>query len=158
MSHILALLVGIFTSAFVMGAAPRDANVSLSDVPAAAVNAVKNKFPGADIQNRVERDNEATGVFYEFDLWRDGCEIDIEVSAEGLIREYDAEMDPADLPRAVASAIAKKFPGGKVTKAKEEFKRWSERERTVYEADVLVNGRKVEVEIDPDGKILDFDD
>jgi len=158
MNHILALLLGMITSAFVTAAAPLDQNVPLSEVPSAAVNAVKERFPGAEIRDRVEKDTERTGVFYEFELWNDGNQIEVEVSAEGRIQEFEAELNAADLPRAVAAAIAKKFPGGKVTKAKEEFERRGDREQTVYEVDVLVDGRKWEVEIAPNGRILDLDD
>jgi len=157
MSHIFALLIGIITSAFVVGASPRDAKVTLADLPSAAVNAVKERFPGAEIRDKVEKETESDGVFYEFELLKDGREIEVEVSAEGRIREIEAELTAADLPKAVAAAIGEKFPGGQVKKAKEEIKFQGEQERKVYEVDVLVDGKKLEVKLDPDGKILDID-
>jgi len=158
MYQFIALLVGTVALPFTLRIGFEDDTVPLAEVPPAVVNAVKERFPGAEIRDRVEKDIEGAGVFHEFELVKDGKKIDAEVGPEGRFREIETKLTASDLPRIVADAIAEKFPSGQVRKAKEEIKFQGEQETKVYEVDVVTDGRKVEIKLDPDGKILKLDE
>lgn len=158
MYHFIALLVGTVALPFTLGTGFEDDKVTLAETPSAVVNAVKERFPGAEIRDRVEKETKRAGVFYEFELLRDGKKTEAEVSAEGRFREIEIELTASDLPKTVANAIAERFPAGQVMKAKEEIQFRGERETKVYDVEVLVNGDELDVKIDPNGKILRIDD
>lgn len=158
MSRLIALSLGTVALAFVTGAGFKDEKIPLADVPQAARDAINERFPGAAISERVEKETKKYGVFYEFDLIKDGKKIEAEVSAEGKFREIETKLLPSDLPKAVADAVAKRFPDAKVRKAEEEIKFRGEREVKIYEVDIVVDGKKLEVKLDPEGKILKVDD
>lgn len=158
MSYFTALLVGTFALAFATSAGFADEKVPLSEVPPAAVDAVKKKFPGAEIRDRVEKETKKDGVYYEFEMLKDGRKIEAEVSPEGRFREIETDLTASDLPKVVADALAQRFPENQIRKAKEEIKFRGEQETKIYEIDITADGKKLEVKIDPDGKILKVED
>jgi len=158
MNHFVAFLVGTVGLPFVLGTSFPDGKIPLSEAPSAAVNAVKERFPGAEIRDGVEKETKQAGVVYEFELVKDGRKIEAEVSAEGRFREIETELTASDLPKAVAAAIAERFPGGAVSKAKEEIKLQGERDTKVYEVDVVADGKELDVTLDSNGQILEVDE
>lgn len=158
MSRFIALSAGMVVLALAAGAAFMDEHVSLADVPPAAVKAVKDRFPGAEIRDRVEKETKKAGVFHEFELLKNGKKIEAEVSPEGRFGKIEADLDAADLPKAVTDAIAAKYPSGRVTKAEEEIRFRGDRETKTFEVDIRVDGKSLDLKLDPDGKILEIDD
>lgn len=158
MSRFIALSLGTVALAFIAGAGLKDEKIPLADVPQAARDAINERFPGAEVRDQVEKETKKAGVFYEFELLKDGKEIEAEVGEDGKFREIETKLNAADLPKAVADAVAQKFPNAQVRKAKEEIKFRGEQETKVYEVDVVTEGKKVEVKLDPEGKILKVDD
>ena len=67
-----------------------------------------------------------------------------------------AEEKAADegLPAAVSDAIAKAYPGAQIV----EFESEVEDGETVYEVEILVDGKEMDVEVSADGKVLDVEE
>jgi len=131
-------------------------------LPPAAADAVKAEFPGA-VVGEMEQETEDGVAVYEVELTRGGKEMEVTVTADGTIVEVETEIAQADLPKAVAAAIAKAAGGAKLTEIEREETRAVVRDgklvkldkpKVTYEAEFLKDGREVEVEVAPDGKIL----
>lgn len=66
----------------------------------------------------------------------------------------DDDIPISELPPAVIKAIEARFPGAKI----EEAERDTRDGRLIYEVEIEVNGDDKELEITPDGEIIDIDD
>lgn len=111
-------------------------------------------------------------VVYEVEFVVDGKEMEIEVSADGKVldREADAgdeekegedkegedkegdekEVSLNDLPKAVQDAIAARAAASKINEIEVE----DEDGKIVYTAEIVENGKEMDVTFDADGKIL----
>ena len=131
-------------------------------LPPAAADAVKAAFPQASIVE-VEQENEDGVTLYEVELRQDGKEVEISVSADGVIVEVETQIAEAELPKAVARTIAKVAGDAKVEEIQREETRAVVRDgklvkldepRITYEAEFRKDGRETEVEIAGDGTVL----
>ncbi|WP_165223916.1 PepSY-like domain-containing protein [Aquisphaera insulae] len=68
----------------------------------------------------------------------------------GLSRADDEKIKVEDLPKAVSDAVKAKFPAAKLTKAEKEV----EDGKTSYEVTVEDAGKKADVVVSPEGKLL----
>jgi uncharacterized membrane protein YkoI len=64
--------------------------------------------------------------------------------------KHEEEVTLDQVPAAVKAAILKESAGGKIT----EIERETENGKTVYEAEFLLDGKEVEIQIAPDGTLL----
>ena len=128
-------------------------------LPKAAAAGIRAAFPGAKIRE-VEREKKEL-VIYEVELIRDGREIEVEVSADGVILAVEQEMAASALPKPVADAVARLAKGGKVEEV--ELKEVRARltvvplpmPQTVYEVEIeSKDGETFEVELDAAGNVL----
>lgn len=158
MNRFIALSIGTLALAFAAGAGLKDEKIPLADVPQAARDAINKRFPGAEIRDQVEKETKKASVFYEFELLKDDKKIEAEVGEDGKFREIETKLNADDLPKAVADAIAERFPDAQIRKAEEEIKFRGEVETKTYEVDIVTDGKKIEVKLDADGKILKVDD
>ncbi len=134
-----------------MAAAPAD------EAPKPVRDGVAARFPGAEIE-KVEKEEEDGQVVYELEL-RDGeGRIDVEVRADGRILQIETAIKPADLPGPVARLVAARHPGKAVEMAEKVVDFRKGREVTTYEVVIEVDGRKVEIEATPEGKLVDDDE
>jgi hypothetical protein len=62
----------------------------------------------------------------------------------------ERKVDEADVPRPVLDGIAKRYPNAR----KLGFVKESEHGKTVYEVRLDADGRKLEIDVAPDGKLL----
>ena len=72
---------------------------------------------------------------------------------DGTALRWEKEIAAKDLPKAVADAVAAKYPNAKMKKVEELIKVTAGKEKLeCYEVTVEVDGKDVEVEFLPDGK------
>jgi uncharacterized membrane protein YkoI len=152
MRHLLMTAVAAFV--LVSSVRADEEKVPLDKVPKAVLDAAKKRFPKAEVVG-ASKETEDGKTVYEIELKADGKAIDVTLTADGDITTIEQEIDEKDLPKAVADALAKKYPKAKfkeieavsaVKDGKEKIKH--------YELIVVVNDKKeVEVEILADGKI-----
>ncbi len=128
--------------------------IPLSQVPQAAIAAVKHKFPHAELKGAVkEVENKKTT--FEISLLNAGKHVTVSLDDEGEIEEIETEIAVSDLPKAVTAAIAGKYPKATLKKAEEvvEIEDGKE-EKKVYEVDIVTAaGKSVEVKVNASGKI-----
>jgi len=135
------------------------------ELPKAAADAVKAAFPGAEIEE-VELDNEDGMKLYEVELELKDAEIEVTVSADGVIFEVETEITVEALPKAVADALAKVAKGGKVKEVEKEEQRAVVKDgklvtlktpTVTYSAEIRTADGEIEVEIAADGKVLEIE-
>ncbi|MBN1845377.1 MAG: PepSY-like domain-containing protein [Sedimentisphaerales bacterium] len=116
-------------------------------------------------------------MLYEVEVMLDGKEVEIEVTPEGKVIQKQIENDDDDgddgddegddddedeeedeeevtldqVPAAVKAAILAEAQGGTI----KEIERETEDGQTTYEAEIVINGKEIEIEIAPDGKVLE---
>lgn len=125
--------------------------VPLDKVPAAVLDAVKAKYPGAELTG-AEKETEKGATVYEVALKDKGQKIEATFKADGTLVSVEKEVAVKDLPRAVADALHSKYAGAKVKKAEEE----TEGDKVTYEVRlVTAEGKKMEVVFDRSGKVVE---
>ncbi|HEV3162452.1 MAG TPA: PepSY-like domain-containing protein [Isosphaeraceae bacterium] len=129
--------------------------VALKDVPKVVLDAVKAKFPGAELTG-AEKETEDGKTSYEVSLKQGGQNIDVGISAEGKITEIEKEIATKDVPAAVTTAVGAKYPNSMLKKAEEIIKIEGGKETKNYEVIVVTAAKKtIEVVVSPQGKILE---
>ena len=83
--------------------------VPVDKLPKAVVDAVKARFPGAELKAGGKEEDEGKTVF-EVSLKHKGSQYDVSVTPEGKIIEVEKMIAAKDLPAAVAKALEKKHP------------------------------------------------
>lgn len=105
------------------------------------------KFPNAtDVKWGKENANE-----YEAEFKLNGQPVSANFKLDGSWVETETSIAVSDLPSAVTNAIKTKYPGTILNKAEKVEMPGG---KTVYETVVKVNGKKKEIEINPDGTFV----
>jgi uncharacterized membrane protein YkoI len=126
--------------------------VPLDKLPKAVMNALKAKYPGAQVKSAATELEEGKTV-YEIAFTYQKHNYDITFTPEGKIVVAEKEIDAKDLPKAVAKALQTKYPGA-TFKRVEELTKGDDRVDT-YEVLLITTSKKtIEVELDPKGKIV----
>ena len=135
------------------------------ELPKAAADAISAAYPGAKI-DEIELDDEDGVKLYEVELKLKGEEIEVSVSADGVIFEIETEITVPALPKAVADALAKVAKGGKITEVEKEEERAEVKDGKIvtlktpivtYSAEIRTKDGKIEVEFAEDGKVLEIE-
>lgn len=147
-----AAVLGAVALAVTSGRA-EDEKVSLDKLPKAVVDAVKAKFPKAELK-QAEKETEDGKTKYEVTVKTADGTIDVDVTADGTITGYEKEIALKDLPKAVADAVAAKHPKGTAKGAEVVYSVKDGKDTLAYyEVTVDVGGTKHEVEVLPNGKL-----
>jgi hypothetical protein len=116
-------------------------------IPAAVQNAVRSVVPEMEI-SRAEWDKEK----YTIKLKNTKEDVLLTVSADGAIRSVERELWHAKIPAKVQAAVQKAFPDGKCGEAIKLT-----RTDVSYMVAVDRDGRKREVKVTTDGKLLEVE-
>jgi hypothetical protein len=138
--------------AFVTLAPGQETKIKRSDLPPAVERAVVKEGEGATIRGfSQERENGQT--FYEAELIVDGHSKDVLMDVDGVVVEVEEQVGTELLSPAVLAGLQVKAGEGKLVKVETLTKKGK---LVAYEAQILTNGRKSEVQVRPDGKKLVF--
>lgn len=134
-------------------------SIALDKLPKAVLEAVKKRFPKAEI---VEAAKETEGDKVEFEVSiKDGeTKIDVMLTPEGKITLIEKVIAAKDLPKAVTEALAAKYEKATFKTVEEITKVTDGKEAVDYYEVLLVTADKktLEVEVTPDGKIKKVED
>jgi hypothetical protein len=124
--------------------------ISRSDLPPAVEKTVAAQTQGATIRGfNEEKENGQT--YYEAELTVNGHSKDILIDPTGAVAEVEEQVEFASLPAAVQSGLQAKAGTGKLGKVESITKH---DKLVAYEAKVVTNGKRSEVQVGPDGKPL----
>ena len=132
----------------------QEKRIRRSDLPPAVEKAVAEQSKGATIRGfSQERENGQT--YYEAELMVNGHTKDVLVDANGSVVEVEEQVSTESLPAAVRQGLQDKAGKGKLVKIETLTKK---DKLVAYEAKVLTNGKMSEVQVGPDGKLLDHEE
>lgn len=126
--------------------------VTLKDLPPAVRRTVQEQSNGATIRG-FSKEIEGGKTTYEVEMKVNGHGKDISMDATGAVIEIEEEVALEDVPGAARAAIEKAAGGGQVTMVE----RVSRGKRTAYEAHFRRNGKRSEVSVSDDGRVLPED-
>ena len=141
----------------ISGAAGRgdEKKVPLSEVPKVVLDAVRARFPGAELKE-AEKEVDEDEATFEISLTAAGKHVTVSVDDEGEIEEIETELSIAGLPKAVADAIAAKFAKATIKKAEELVEIDDGKEEKSYEVQLATAGDETrEVKLKASGEIED---
>ncbi|MDY3558845.1 hypothetical protein R5W23_006002 [Gemmata sp. JC673] len=147
-------VAAVFTMAVVVaGGRAEDDKVPLDKLPKAVVDAVKAKFPKAELKE-AEKGKDDGKVEYEITIKDGESKIDVDVTEDGTITGYEKGIALKDLPKAVSAAAAAKHPKGTAKSAEVVYAvKGGKDTLAYYEVVIELDGKKHEVEVLPDGKL-----
>jgi uncharacterized membrane protein YkoI len=161
----LLLLVFAFLGAAVLTAAPEKKAEKQVALPAAVAQAVKANFPGAEIKS-AEMEKEAGINLYDIEFKADKGEI--EVAEDGTVIDMATVVMIKDVPAAAVQAVKKAAPDATIkqlekSEIRAELKKEGEKgwvtklavPKYVYEAELLKGEQRGEIQVAPDGKIVE---
>jgi uncharacterized membrane protein YkoI len=128
--------------------------INRSDLPPAVEKTVASQSEGATIKG-FSQEKENGQTFYEAEMMVNGHSKDVLIDSNGGITEVEEEVAMDSLPGAVKKGLQAKAGKGKLVKVESLTKH----DKVVaYEAVVQSNGKKSEIQVDPDGKPLDHEE
>jgi hypothetical protein len=145
------LSAGMVVLALIFSARADEEKVALDKLPKEVLDAVKAKFPKAELVSAgKEKDNDK--IVYEVTLKDGGKNHDVTLTPEGKIVLIEKTIDAKDLPKPVAEALEAKYPKATIKLAEELIK---DDKITAYEMVIVTADKKtLEVEFDPKGKFV----
>ena len=151
----ICLGLTVLAAAWAPARADDEEKVDLDKLPKAVTEAVKARFPDAELKE-ASKETEDGKTIYEVGITSKKDKMDVSLTADGDITEIEKVIDAKDLPKAVSKALEDKYPKAEYKKAEEVTKVEKKAEKVAYYEVRLTTAdkKKVEVEVDPDGKIL----
>ena len=151
-NHVMCLLVA---SVVLMGSAfAQEKKIKRSELPAAVEKTVAEQSKGATIRGFSE-EKEKGQTTYEVAMTVNGHTKDVQVDAGGTVIEVEEQVDLQGLSAEVKAGLAAKAGKGKITKVESITKK---NKLVAYEAHVVTDGKKSEIQVGPDGKALDHEE
>jgi hypothetical protein len=146
---------GLLMLAAVARADAGDKAAPLDKRPGAVKDAVKGRFPGAEVTG-VEKETENGNAVYDIELKHKGSKYEVEVRWDGAILVIEKEVAAKDLPEAVAKALQAKYPRAAVTEVIEVNTVKDMKEALDhYEVGLLTaDDKELAVTASPDGKTI----
>jgi uncharacterized membrane protein YkoI len=129
--------------------------ISPDKLPQKVMDAVKTRFPGAEITS-VEKETTDGKVVYDIELKHKGRKYEMDIQEDGTILEIEKEVAVKDLPAAVTKALEAKYPKSTIKEVMEvNLVKGKEEKPDHYEV-VLVTADKKELEVTVslDGKTI----
>ena len=153
-SQAIAVAAATMLFSVLVAAQDQEKKVKRSDLPAAVEKAVVEQSQGATIRG-FSQEKENGQTFYEAELMVNGHIKDVLMNVDGTVVEVEEQIATESLSPAVLDGLQAKAGNGKLVKVESLTKKGK---LVAYEAQVLTNGKKSEVQVGPDGKPLDHEE
>jgi hypothetical protein len=153
MTKLPVFVITIVTSLLLSGplaAQDQEKKINRSELPAAVNETVRAQSQGATIRG-FSQEKENGKTFYEAELMVDGRSKDVLIDAGGEVVEVEEQVSLENLPAAVRAGLETKAGKGTLVKVESLTKKGK---LVAYEAQVLTNGKRSEIQVGPDGKPL----
>ena len=115
--------------------------------PAAVLATIDRETRGATVKGFATEQEHGRKV-YEAETILDGHTRDLQVAEDGTLNEIEEEVQLASLPVSVQQSLTARAGSGKIVKVESLTKQGK---LVAYEAVLLKNGKKIEVQVGPDG-------
>jgi uncharacterized membrane protein YkoI len=132
----------------------QEKKIPRSDLPPAVEKTLAEQSKNAEIRGFSE-EKENGQIFYEAELIVNGHSKDVLVDVNGTMVEVEEQVPIESLPPAVREGLQAKAGSGKLIKVEKLTKK---DKLVAYEAKILTNGKKSEVQVGPEGKPLNHEE
>lgn len=134
----------------IAGAQESETRVKMKDLPEAVRKTVQEQSKGAVVRG-LAKEVEKGQTYYEAELRVKGHTRDVLIDSSGAVVEIEEQVAMSSLPPGVKETIRKNAGKGKVTSVESITKN-----NTVvaYEAHVNTAGKRSEIKVAPDGKLI----
>jgi uncharacterized membrane protein YkoI len=162
----LAAVTGIAVQAYAEEKGGKDETVALSQVPQVVQDTINQQAAGGTV-GKIEKGDENGTVVYEAEITKDGKKSELTITADGKVKPEDADdkeekghgkaeekdefVSLSQAPVAVRATIKAQASPDQIVK----IVKADENGTVVYEAEIIKDGKKSELTIAADGKILD---
>lgn len=131
-----------------------DEKIDIDKLPAKVKDTIKAKFKDAEAVS-AEKETEDGKTVYEIQLKEKDAKFEAKIAEDGTLIEVEKPVAIKDLPKEITDAIEAKFPKAELKTAELSTKG----DKTAYEVVITTaDKKKVEVVLDPKGKILETED
>ena len=127
-----------------------ETRVKTKDLPKAVQQTVQAQSRGATLRG-LSKEVENGATIYEAEFKVNGHNRDVSIDVNGNVVEIEEEVALSSLPPAVKATIEKNAGKGKITTVEAVTKNNS---LVAYEAHVKAAGKRSEIKVDPDGKLI----
>src|SRR5262245_17957758 len=133
--------------------------VPLDKLPKAVVDAVKKRFPKAELVS-AEKETDDGKTVYEVAIKNDDQRIEVTLTPDGAITEIEKQIGTKDLPKAATEALAGKYPKASYKIIEQVTKVKDGKEKLEYYEVLLVTAdkKKLEVSVTAEGKLTKEED
>jgi hypothetical protein len=145
---ILLLIANLALAGSTVG---QERKINRSELPAAVEKTVVEQTKGATIRG-FSQEKENGQTTYEAEMLVNGHTKDVQMDTNGAVMEVEEQVELQEVPAAVKAGLQAKAGKGKITKVESITKK---NKLVAYEAQVVTDGKKSEVQVGPDGKPLD---
>jgi len=151
-NHKICLLIA--SLALVGSAFAQERKIKRSELPAAVEKTVVEQSKGATIRGFSE-EKENGQTTYEVEMVVNGHSRHVQMDAMGVVIEVEEQVSMDALSMEIRAGLQARAGKGKITKIESITKK---DKLVAYEAQVVTNGKKSEVQVGPDGKPLDHEE
>ena len=128
-----------------------ETRVSRADLPKLVQKTADAQASGATVRG-YSKDTEGGKLEYEVEMTVNGHSKDITIAPDGTLLEIEEQVSIDSLSSELRSVLATKAAKGKISKVESLTKHGK---IVAYEAQVLIGGKRSEIQVGPDGKSLD---
>ena len=132
------------------GTFAQEKKIDRSALPPAVEKTVVEQSNGATIRG-FSQEKEDGQISYEASMLVNGHTKDVQIDVNGAVLEIEEQVDLQALPANARAGLQAKAGKGKITKVESITKK---DKLVAYEAKVVTDGKKSEVQVGPDGKPL----
>jgi uncharacterized Fe-S cluster-containing radical SAM superfamily enzyme len=132
----------------------QEKKIQRTDLPPAVEKTVAAQSEGATVKG-FSQEKEKGQTYYEAEMTVSGHSKDVLIDANGNVVEVEEQVALDSLPAAVKEGLHAKAGAGEIVKVESLTKH---DKLVAYEAVVKTDGKKKEVQVDPNGKPLDHEE
>jgi hypothetical protein len=151
---VVAVTGVIISNSLSLLATAQEKKIKRSDLPPAVEKAVARESQGATIRG-FSQEKENGAVLYEAELIVNGHTKDVVLDETGTVIEVEEQQSLESLSVAVRDGLQSWAGRAKIVKVESVTKKGK---LVAYEAQVLNDGKKSEVQVGPDGRPLDHEE
>ena len=152
-TSVAALALFAVTAASAFAGEEKEETISMDKVPKAVLDALPKYASTSEVKS-VEKGNQDGKTVYEFTIEKAGRKYELALSPKGKYKGTEEDVEFSSMPEAVQSAFKTLAAGGKISGGE---KAEDAHHKVTYEADIEKDGKKSEIAVDANGKVITHD-
>lgn len=148
--NLFVVAVSLGITACVSANEEKEETVSMDKVPQAAKDTLKQYAAESDVKSVEKGDQDGAKVF-EFEIAQSKHSFEVAITPDGKFMGTEEDIQLADIPDAAQTALKAQAGDSKMSGFEKAV---DKNHKTTYEADIEKGGKKFEVAVDADGKVV----